>query len=236
MVQQHSRTGSAVIWGLAAGILAVVLIIIARLAFVTTPLLLRYEGMHLTSLYISVAPLLLLVVPLLFLGAAIIAAHRARALEAGLFAGLIAGGIVGAVSAISALAVPTAGFRGPLGGAVRPEVRVVGIELLRAISIGRGISIFVFVALVGAGIGALGGLIGRGSTTPPPNAWVPPQPHYPATAGRSGQAAAMAGPIIPSDRPVPPANLQPAPGGQNPQQSGAGSIDDEPTQPPHNQP
>ena len=232
MVQQHSRAGSAVIWGLGAGIAAIVLIIVARITLVAAPRRFGYEGLQPTPVHISAAPLLLLIVPLLFLGAGIIAAHRARALEAGLFAGLIAGGIVGTVSAMSALVVGTAGFRGPLGVALRPEGRMAGIELLRAISLGRGVTVFVLVALVGSGIGALGGLIGRGSAPTAPNGWAPPQPQYPAPGAQPGQPAPMQGPIIPADRPVPPANLQPAPDEQSSHQPGAGPIEDDATQPP----
>jgi hypothetical protein len=173
MTPYRSRGGSAALWGILIGLLLIVLIVLHQLLLAPTARRIFSPGGNL--IYSLLA---LLVGAALYFLAGYLAARRSGASEAGLFAGLIAGGIVGLAvlvfTVLAALAVRN-GAHGVLAARYPALVRAaVRSALARSI-----LDVFV-QALVGAGLGALGGLLGRRRTPPVAGAhaapYMPPAP------------------------------------------------------------
>lgn len=194
MAQGRSRAGEAALWGMVCGLVLAALLVVGRLALAgAAPRGLLSSGRAPLSSVVALA-----VAATLYFVAGVLAGRRARALEAGLFAGMIAGLIVGVTAltlfALAALRVPP----GMADGPQRPAVALLRIAIARS-----GLELPLQMA-VGAGLGALGGLVGRGrggsgapqavpptSTPPPPSyppytsppgASPPPSPVYPTAA------------------------------------------------------
>lgn len=194
MAQGRSRAGSAALWGVVCGLVLSALLVVSRLALAGALL----RGILTPGRALLSSALALAVAATLYFVAGVLAGRRARAIEAGLFAGMIAGLIVGITAlvlfAVAALRMPP----GIAGGPQRPAVALARIAVARL-----GLDILLQIA-VGAGLGALGGLLGRGGSgsgsgtpqatpptsapppvsyppfTPPPGASPPPPPIYPA--------------------------------------------------------
>ena len=186
MIQQRSRDGSAALWGIIIGLILAALVVLHQL--VLAGMVRRTFALG-GSLFYTV--LALLIAAALYVLAGFLAARRANALEAGVFAGLIAGLIVGlTILAIIVLALVLRDHRIAAAAARHPALKraAVASALARAV-----LDIFV-QALVGAGLGALGGLAGRRRMPPvasgpyspysystqsasPPSGSPPPQPY-----------------------------------------------------------
>lgn len=172
MAQRRGWGGAATLWGLLFGALAVALVLIDRFIFASGRAAERLVRPALAGGF-WIRAVLLVVGLLLFFLAGLIAARSTRQIEAGIVGGLLAGLVVGVADLIvTALAI---------GGVER---RIAGqsaggrlAQVLAAGALGRSIATLVLAALVGAGLGALGGLAGRGRP-PVPQAYpyVPPAP------------------------------------------------------------
>lgn len=175
MAQQRSRGGSAALWGIIIGLILAALDVLHQL--VVAGAVRHALGPGTSLIYTALA---LLIAAALYFVAGLLAARRANALEAGVFAGLIAGVIVGATALALVLIVL----------ALRPPLVVRHPALLRAeeaTGIVREALGIVVQALIGAGLGALGGLAGRrsppaaGANNPTTQPAYPAYPAYPAT-------------------------------------------------------
>ncbi|HKS70548.1 MAG TPA: hypothetical protein VJQ45_09005 [Ktedonobacterales bacterium] len=167
MTHQRSRGGSAALWGIIIGVILAALVVLHQLLLVG----IVRRGFALRGSLVYTALALLVAAALYFL-AGFLAARRANAIEAGLFAGLIAGIIVG----VTALALTLIVL------ALRPPLAVRHPGLLRAQEVAgivREVLGTAVQALIGAGLGALGGLAGRRRT--PPIATEPYTPSSPPT-------------------------------------------------------
>jgi hypothetical protein len=98
---------------------------------------------------VLVEVVVILIVLLLFFLAGALAAHRARAVEAGIGAGVIAGAIVGGAHLLVVVVT--------IFAALRPAV---------VASLLFGLVTALTALILGAGMGALGGLAGRGQKSP----------------------------------------------------------------------
>jgi hypothetical protein len=125
--------------------------------------------------------------------------------EAGIVAGLLAGGIVGAMAAVI-----TVVSRQRARGAAAPRPHALGA--LTADQIGRAAALLALLALLGTGLGALGALLGgrragaSGGFTPPPYPYPYPQPLPPTMGAQTWGPHADVGatePPAPSARPGP---------------------------------
>jgi hypothetical protein len=178
MAQQHSVRGSAFLWGSIFGGLIVILDLVDRFVLGGVERLgpaavavLRRRHLALVhtpnpGYILLVEGIVLLVTILLFFLAGALAARRAYAVEAGIGAGVIAGAIVAVVHMVIVLIA-----------ILRAAHPTVGADIV------RGVVTAILALLVGIGMGALGGLAGRG---PRPNssAAIPPYtPPAPAVMG-----------------------------------------------------
>lgn len=152
MTHRQGWGGAATLWGLLFGALVVVLVLGDRLVFSTgragRPLALGGLWARLVLAVLGLA---------FFFLAGMIAARSTRRIEAGIVAGLLAGievGVVGLIFALFAIGTVEHRIAGHSGGRIA-QALVVG-------NLGRSAAALVLVALVGAGLGALGGLAGRG--------------------------------------------------------------------------
>lgn len=154
---QRSGTGAAFLWGGVFGVSSAALrllgqfIILWRFARVVRVAIRPVVGLTLLGILFSLAA-----IACYFL-AGMVAARRTGRIEPGIFAGLIAGSIVGLGTL--ALLLVGVGLVGPgiLGGVGSrvPSPRVVMSLLLPILSIALS------TAFVGTGLGALGALVGR---------------------------------------------------------------------------
>ncbi len=187
MVQQRSRGGSAALWGIIIGLILAALVLLHQL--VLAGMVRSTFALGGSLIYTALA---LLIAAALYFLAGLLAARRANALEAGVFAGLIAGLIVGlTVLAITVLALVLRDQRIAVA-AVRHTA------LVRAAvgsTVARGVLGAFVQALIGAGLGALGGLAGR--RTSPPIAAGPYVPYSPPTQPASPR------PVSPPPQPDP---------------------------------
>ena len=178
MVQYRSRGGSAALWGIIIGVILATLVVLHQLLL--AGMVRRTFALGGSLVYTALA---LLIAAALYLLAGFLAARRANAVEAGLFAGLIAGIIAGVTAlAIVVLALVLRDHRIAAAAARHPV-------LLRAAAVSalaRGVFGVAVQALIGAGLGALGGLAGRRRTPPiaagpytPYTQPAAPQPPYP---------------------------------------------------------
>lgn len=184
MSQQRSRGGSAALWGIIIGLILAALVVLHQLFLAGA--MRRAFALDGSLIYTALA---LLIAAALYFLAGILAARRANAIEAGIFAGLIAGVIVGGtVLAITVLALALRDHQIVVAAARHPLL--VRAAVVSAVA--RGVLDVVVQALIGAGLGALGGLAGRRRTPPlaagpynnpstPPSAPQPvPQPSQPS--------------------------------------------------------
>ncbi|MGZ3680630.1 MAG: hypothetical protein ACXWQR_19180 [Ktedonobacterales bacterium] len=205
--QQVRRNGasSAFLWGGVFGVVVVVLnllngFLVAGLAVRVLRSALRpLAGVALVGIVLS-----LTVVCCYFL-AGLLAARRARAVEPGIFAGLIAGSIAGLGAFVIALigaAMARHGLRvGGIGG--------IGAPRLVASSLAGALVRMLTSAIVGTGVGALGALVGRPRGNAPRAGWSYPYQAGPMTPGMGpefapGATPYSAGAAYPSQTPPSP--------------------------------
>jgi hypothetical protein len=186
MVQQRSRTGSAFLWGIIFGLILAVLIVLDRavLAGIARRGVRTGFGSAVGAVLFSSGIAVLVTIILYFL-AGVLAARRARALEAGLFAGMIAGAIAGATR-LTLTVLTLAALRPP---PVTTPSRLRLERLVTAGTLASAVAALVVDVLVGTGLGALGGLIGRGSAPAALPSAAPYQPYQPGELTASGSAA-----------------------------------------------
>jgi hypothetical protein len=160
MAQQPRQGGTTLLWGLLFGFVLALLILLDRF-FVAGQLRHAGLGTGLVSLLLSRGVLYVVGLALFFLGG-LLAARRSGVMESGLFAGLLAGGIAGLTNlALVVLAAGAVNRRLQSAAAARhllPALRAAG-----GTSIFSAVATCIAVSLIGAGVGALGGLAGRGS-------------------------------------------------------------------------
>ncbi len=187
MVQQRSRGGSAALWGIIIGLILAALVLLHQL--VLAGMVRSTFALGGSLIYTALA---LLIAAALYFLAGLLAARRANALEAGVFAGLIAGLIVGlTVLAITVLALVLRDQRIAVAAVRHPAL----VRAAVGSAVARGV-LGVFVqALIGAGLGALGGLAGRRPS--PPIAAGPYVPYSPPTQPASPR------PVSPPPQPDP---------------------------------
>jgi hypothetical protein len=176
VVRHYSVGGSALLWGSCFGALAVVLDLLDRLligsmdrigpALVAALRRRRLLGAHAghPGLVLLVEGVVILMLLLLFFLAGALAAHRAHAVEAGIAAGVIAGAIVGGAHILVVTITILTTFR----PAVVADLLLGLITALAAL-------------ILGAGMGALGGLAGRGRKSTGDSAaapYVPPVDYH----------------------------------------------------------
>ena len=160
MVQQPRRGSTTLLWGLLFGIILALLIVLDHV-FVAGQLRHAGLGTGLVSLLLSRGVLYVLGLALFFVGG-LLAARRSGVVESGVFAGLIAGTIAGLTNLVFAvLAAGAANRRIQAAGVVRRALPALHAAISSGIF--SAVVAFVAVSLVGAGVGALGGLAGRGS-------------------------------------------------------------------------
>jgi len=158
MAQQPRRSRTTFLWGVLSGIILALLIVLDRLVLAGQ---LRHAGLDasLVAVLLSRAVLYILGLALFFL-AGLFAARRSGAVESGVFAGLLAGGLAGLTNLVFAvLAAGAARRRLPRVATARHALPA--LHAAAAAGISSGVVAFVVVSLVGAGAGALGGLAGR---------------------------------------------------------------------------
>lgn len=120
-----------------------------------------------------------------FFLAGLFAARATRRVEAGIVAGLLAGAVSGALLALATLVSATA-----VGARLNERL---GDRLSHAVvgtGIARAVLILLVATAIGTGLGALGGLLGRGRAGRPPQASAYPYeapPQYPGYAQTPGQ-------------------------------------------------
>jgi len=156
------RRGSAtLLWGLLCGIVLGLLIVLDHVVL-AGQLRNAALGAGLVSLLLSRGILYMIGLVLFFLGG-LLAARRSGAVESGMFAGLIASGLAGLTNLVfSVLAADAVNRRLQRTSAVRRALPAVHAAFGTALF--SAVVAFIAVLLIGAGVGALGGLAGRGST------------------------------------------------------------------------
>lgn len=202
MAQRRGWGGAATLWGLLFGAFAVVLVLGDHVVFAAgraaRPLVAGGLWARLALAVLGLA---------FFFLAGVIAARSTRRIEAGIVAGLLAGAVVGVAGIIATLlAVGTVERHLTF----HPAGRVA--RALVAGALGRSVAILLLATLVGAGLGALGGLAGRGRPpisqaypyrppTPPPGNDARPAFRYtpaPGHAPDAAQAPSTGHPVPPS--------------------------------------
>jgi hypothetical protein len=212
MAQQPRQGGTTLLWGLLVGFVLALLILLDRF-FIASQLRHAGLGTGLISLLLSRGILYVVGLALFFLGG-LFAARRSGAMESGLFAGLLAGGIAGLTNLVLVILAAGAVNRRLQGAAAARHLLPV-LRTAVGTSVFSAVATCVAVCLVGAGVGALGGLAGgrsiqrgqpfQGGGAPGAFGY-PPRPVAPAPAG--GYVPPMP---PPDDTPV-----APPPGGYNP--------------------
>ena len=158
MIQQRSWGASAALWGIIIGLILAGLVVLHQL--VLAAMLRRGFALGGSLIYTVLA---LVIAAALYFLAGLLAARRANALEASIFAGLIAGLIVGlTVLVIAVLGLVLRDQRVALAAARHLALvrTAVSSTLFRSV---LGVAL---QALIGAGLGGLGGLAGRRRTPP----------------------------------------------------------------------
>jgi hypothetical protein len=160
MTQQRSRGGSAALWGAIIGLILAALVVLHQLVLADAAR--RSFAVGGSLIYSALA---LLIAAALYFLAGFLAARRANAIEAGLFAGLIAGVIVGVtVLVMTVLVLLVRDHRIAVAVAAARHPALVRSAVVAALV--RGVLGICVQALIGAGLGALGGLAGRRRTPP----------------------------------------------------------------------
>jgi hypothetical protein len=159
---------------------------------------------------VAAIPLLPFALGLLFFFlAGLIAARRSHRLESGLAVGLIAGATAGLMNvALVLVEVVAAGTRTRAAGVQRSDV----VRLLQATVLARSLGALLILAILGLGMGALGGLAGRGRPpaaqplppyVPMPPPQMPPQyPPQPSATSYGGGYYPSSSLYTPSDDPT----------------------------------
>lgn len=204
--QQVQRNGasSAFLWGGVFGAVVVVLnlldgfLVAGPTVRALRPALRPLAGVTVVGIVLSVA-----VVCCYFL-AGLLAARRARAVDPGIFAGLIAGGIAG----LGAFVIALIGAAMARRGVHMSVIGGIGAPRLVASTLAGVLVRMLTSAVVGTGVGALGALVGRPRGHAPAG-WSYPYQEGPMTSGvRPGVApSAMpysAGAAYPSQSPPAP--------------------------------
>ncbi|WIG58652.1 MAG: hypothetical protein OJF49_001398 [Ktedonobacterales bacterium] len=211
---QRSRGGSALLWGLVLGLALAIFVVLNRLWLAST---IRHAARGNGGALI-VAVVGFVVALVIYFLAGYLAARRSDALESGVFAGMIAGALAG-ITAL-ALAVIFAGAARNVATAHPAHARA--IQALAGLSVVDGIRNLFVSLLIGAGMGALGGLLGRGSGGGGRvNALTPPTPasgqtYQPYTASvPMSQAPSAYPPQADPYTPYTPYNPAPAPRGDD---------------------
>ncbi|HZC79088.1 MAG TPA: hypothetical protein VE258_15150 [Ktedonobacterales bacterium] len=200
---EQPRGGLAWLWGLLCGGLAAAVILLDRFAPIRPARRIVAVG---------AIPLLPFVLGLLFFFlAGLIAARRSYRLESGLAAGLIAGASAGLMNVTLVLVeVVAAGTRTRAAGIQRSEV----VRLLQVTVLAHGLGALLILAILSLGMGALGGLAGRGrppaaqpwapyAPMPPPPPPMPPRyPPQPPATSYGGALYPSSSPYTPSDDPT----------------------------------
>ncbi|HLJ81304.1 MAG TPA: hypothetical protein VKT52_07465 [Ktedonobacterales bacterium] len=205
MAQQPRRGNTTLLWGLLFGIILALLVVLDRL-FVAGALRQAGLGAGLISLLLSRGVLYVVGLALFFLGG-LLAARRSGAVESGVFAGLLAGALAGLTNLVVVVLADAAANR-------RLQRAATARHVLPTLHAAMGTSIFsavvtlIVVTLVGAGVGALGGLVRRGSGRRgqpfqgggSPGAFgYPPPPAPQAPAGGYAPPMSSMSPITPPD-------------------------------------
>lgn len=204
MAQQPRRGSTTLLWGVLFGIILALLIVLDRLILASQP---RHTGpgAPFVSFLLSRGVLYLVGLALCFL-AGLLAARRSGAVESGVFAGLIVGGLAGLTNLVFVVLAADAANRRLQRAAVArhalpPLHAAIGAGMLSAL-VG-----FVAVTLIGAGAGAIGGLAGRGSGWhgQPFQRGGPPTFGYPPPSATHSPVGGYVPPMPPSEStPVPP--------------------------------
>lgn len=162
MAQQQSRrsgAGAAFLWGSIFGIIIIALRLIERFAVVGRVARVFRLGLRPTLGVTLLGIVLSLAALVCYFVAGLLAARRARRIEPGIFAGLIAGGIAGLGTlalAIIGAALARQGVRVGAAGGIGIGVRGLVVAGLVSAVVGMLTS-----AVVGTGMGALGALVGQ---------------------------------------------------------------------------
>jgi hypothetical protein len=208
MAQQPRRGHPALLWGVLFGALLAVLVILDRFFLAG---ILRRAGLTGGSLGAAlIAQMIFFAVALaLFFVAGLLAARRAGTVEAGLYAGLLAG-LIGGIVALVLSVLFVAGAARHMPAALRlprPQAlraRAIYTALLAG-GLVRSVLGVIAATVIGGGMGALGGLAGRGHPPAGPYPYQPPM--YPP-AGAAPPASTPAGTYPPagsySGAPMPP--------------------------------
>ncbi|HEX8730349.1 MAG TPA: DUF3824 domain-containing protein [Ktedonobacterales bacterium] len=192
---QRSRGGSALLWGLVLGLALAVFVVLNRLWLAST---IRHAARG-NGGELIVAVVGFVVALVVYLLAGYLAARRSGALESGVFAGMLAGALAG----ITTLALVVIFAGAARDAAATHPAHARAIQALAGLSVVDGIRNFFVSLLIGTGMGALGGLLGRVSGGGGrANAMTPPTP----ASGQAYQpyAASMSTPQTPSAYPPQP--------------------------------
>lgn len=204
MLSQPRRSSRTLLWGALFGILLALLVVVEHL----------FEARLVRAAALGVArPGLSLLVPVLFyvLGllcfflAGLLATRRTRLLSSGLFAGMIAGLLAAVVGLILALHSASVADQAVRHAAIAPRLQAA-LRSGIAGAVLRAVFAAISTPLVGAGVGALGGLAGRGAS-----AAAPPTTPFPYASGSAPSAShgfAPATPRIPEELRYGPATPQ----------------------------
>lgn len=202
MDSQAHRGSRTLLWGILFGVILGVLVIFERLF---EGRLARDAGLGISHPGLALlSPVILFVIgAVCFFCAGLLAARRTRQLSSGLVAGLIAGVIVGAVWLVLALHAAGVAEHAALNLRAASRLRALAQAAIGT-AVVRDVLTAVLIASAGTGVGALGGLAGRGNGMqappsgaqsyaaggyPPASGYTPPTPGYPAgpTPGQSPQ-------------------------------------------------
>ncbi len=199
MAQQPRRTGRGFLWGLLFGAALLALDAINRLVVRGGALRLRRAPLGAGVLGVTLDAALLFVVALaLYFLAGFVAARRSQSLAAGIVAGLTAGVLVGVVGAALALVL-----------AIRlRDVRGAGLHiLLPRLTLLNALLLLLRSSAIGAGMGALGALVGAAGRPAAPSPPVTGQPN----AGQPAPVMPPAAYSPPAGQYTPPPSYQPGP-------------------------
>lgn len=155
---QHPRRGSAaLLWGFVFGIILAVIVVLDDLALAGQLRRIGIGGGAVLAPLLRSRIVLYFVGLLLFFLAGVLAVRRTGAVESGLFAGLIAGALAGLTNLVLVII---------LASVILPRLHRAARLADVLPTIFSVIFACIVVSLVGAGMGALGALAGRGSARP----------------------------------------------------------------------
>src|SRR5579875_1555215 len=216
-MQKHPALKQALIWGISLGIIQIIVTVLAGILRVSNP-----------GIALLLELLAFLIALAFYLLAGLFAARQTHRVSTGTFAGLLTGVFQGILGFIATIVVDIATInrvrrvaQGFVNAANIPFHYTNGFIIAAAI-IG-GLIGLVFATGLGAGLGALGGLIGRGNVQQqPPSMPYPGQPYppygaypypypYPPQPGQPGQPYQGMPPYPPQQQPGQPSPAQAVP-------------------------